>query len=115
MGGYLRISGNCNCTKSTSHLALNMMREILPDKQSFLWGRIFSLSLEEVAEVLKGVTDIVSHDYTIEEYLRRHSDEYKMDDFEEIKEDMWWIQCCFAKTFADMVLLESRYIRCELV
>lgn len=114
MGSYLIIDGKENNTKSISYPMINLLRELLTEKKSLHGERVFAMTEEEVAEVLYGATELLSDEYSLKEYIERHSEEYGMDDdFKEIKENFEWIQRCFAKTLSEMVIYNKNNIVCE--
>lgn len=114
MGSYLIVDGKQNNSKSISYPMIDLMREMLPEKKSLNGERVFAMTQEETAKVLYGLTDILSDEWSLKDYVDNHSEEYGMnDDFEEIKENFEWIHRCFSKVLSEMVMLEKRNILCE--
>lgn len=114
MGSYLIVDGKENNSKSISYSMINLMREILPEKKSLNGERVFAMTQDEVAKTLCGITEILSDEWTLKEYIENHSEEYGMDDeFEEIKENFEWIHKCFAKILSEMIICDKRNILCE--
>lgn len=114
MGSYLIVDGKENNTKSISYLMINLMREMLPEKKSLHGERVFALTQEEVAEILYGITEILSNEWSLKEYIDTHSEEYGMsDNFKEIKENFEWIHRCFAKVLSEIIIYDKRNILCE--
>lgn len=114
MGDYLIVDGKENNTKSITHLMVSLMREFLPEKQSLHGERVFAMTQEEVAKTLYRITEILSNNCTLKEYINNHSEEYGINnDFEEIKENFEWINRCFAKVISEMIICDKRNIICK--
>lgn len=114
MGSYLIIDGKQNNTKSISYPMINLIREILPERDDLNGAETFLLTKEEVAGVLYGIAELLGEEGMLEDYIDSHSGDYGMHGgFREIKGNFGWIHRCFSRVLSEMVICDKKKIVCR--
>ena len=115
MGSYLIVDGKENNTKSISYPMIDLMRDILPEKNSLSGEDAFALTTREMATLLYNTTQLLKDDELLESYMEKHRECYDVKDatIEDVKDTISYIHRLFAEVLSEMVYDDKRTIVCE--
>lgn len=109
MGSYLVFDRKENNTKSISYLMATIIQDVLSNVSEKEYG--WWLKKKHVASLISFTVDLVDQDELLQSYIDSHEDVYGLkDEFEEIKNRIWWIYKCFVETLVSMILNKEKYI-----
>lgn len=114
MGYYLKIGEREIDSKSLVYLTGDIIRSILPSVKEKEDG--WKLKKSHVAVLAYFTRSLLEDDTCLRLYTDNDFDIfYRVEDFDEVKENIEWIHNCFVNTLIDMALHKDKHVKVRWV